>query len=345
MKAGEFGIDMLSGSVTDFRLFSVDGWSTRSGNIVGEEHEPWGQCVDGSLLSGAGYYINPGRQHDFPFLLQLTARGLRYEFNPSTMEHPWHLTTDVTQAGETLMKGANSIGLDFDLDSSRLGRIDVTRQAEMKAPCRAFIPAFTAMQGKRMKSTRYPDGYTFGNGTRKAVFYDKTRQADSVKGVKSIPANVVRCELRLFKNRTIGHTSRGVGLGTFGDVKQVQHEELRLRYRKQVESNVFRYGDGQQMALDFNTEVELLQSLREQHERGAVDRYVSMEGIESIITRFGDLTLFGEALEAAGYSERQTRRHLTRIRQTLQTKAFIDRRRQTTSVASTIDLLRNTFTA
>ena len=343
MRTGEFGIDMLSGNVSDFRLDNVQGWSIRPGNIVGEEQEPWGQCLDGSLLSGSGYYINPGRQHNFPFLLQLTPRGLRYELNPSTMEHPWHLTTDVSAAGEALMQGANSIGLDFDVNESRLGRLDVTRQATMTAPCRAFIPAFTALQGKRMKSTQYPDGYTFGNKTRKAVFYDKTRQAKAVKGVE-VPPNVVRCELRLFRNRTIGHTGRGLGLGTFEDVKRIDPADLQSRYVKQVESNVFRYRDGQQMTLDFTTEVELLQTLREQHERGAVDRYISMEGIESIITRFGDLTLFGEALQSAGYSERQTRRHLNRIRQTLQTKAFIDRRRQTTSVASTIDLLRNTFT-
>ena len=343
MRAGGFGVDMLSGSVTDFRLDSVQGWSIKPGNRVGEEQEPWGQCMDGFILSGSGYYINPGRQHDFPFRIDLTREGLSYRLNPSTMEHPWHLTTDVSTAGDVLMDGANQIGLDFDLDGSRIGRIDVTRQAVMKAPCRAFIPAFTALQGKRMKSTQYPDGYTFANKQRKAVFYDKTRQAKEVKDVE-IPPNLVRCELRVFRNRNVGHTGRGFGLGTFEDVKNIDPDELQSRYMQQVESTVFRFGDGQQMTLDFNTEVELLQALREQHERGAVDRYISMEGIESILNRFGDLTLFGEALQTAGYSERQTRRHLNRIRQTLQTKAFIDRRRQTTSVASTIDLLRNTFT-
>jgi hypothetical protein len=126
---------------------------------------------------------------------------------------------------------------------------------------------------------------------------------------------------------------------------KVEPEALLESYSKGVESNVFRFGDGQQTTLDFTTEVELLQTLKERHERGAVDRYISMEGIESILSRFGDITLFGDALQAAGYSERQARRHLNRIRETLQTKAFIDRRRQTTSVASTIDYLRNTFTA
>jgi len=345
MKPHEFGVDMLEGHVSDFRLDSVHGWSLRGGSIVGESSEPWGACSSGEYLAGPGYFINSGKQWDTRGVWTLTPRGLSYRYNPSTLAHPWHLTSSVSDLREVILDDAHAIGLDFDLDGSRIGRIDVTRQAEMNSPCRAFIPAFTALQGKRMKSTSYPDGYTFGNKTRKAVFYDKSRQARTVKDVHDIPPNVVRCELRLFRNRTVGHVGRGLGLGTFDDVNAIDRDDLRQRYVKQIESNVFRFGDGQQTSLDFTTEVELLQSLRQEHERGAVDRYISMEGIESILHRFGDLSLFGDALQSAGYSERQTRRHLNRIRETLQTKAFIDRRRQSTTVASTIDLLRNTFTA
>lgn len=344
MKPGDFGVDMLSANVSDFRLDSVQGWSIKPGNVVGEDVEPWGVCLDGSTLSGSGYYINAGRQGDLRIRLDLSQRGLTYTLNPSTLEHPWKLTADMTNAADVIQADAAKVGLDFALEDSRLGRLDVTRQAQMGAPCRAFIPAFTALQGKRMKSTSYPDGYTFGNTTRKAVFYDKTRQAKAVKDV-DVPSNLVRCEYRVFRNKSIGHAQRGFGLGTFGDMLNVDQDSLLESYTHGLEANVFRFGDGQQMTLDFTTEVELLQTLREQHERGAVDRYISMEGIESILNRFGDLTLFGEALQSAGYSERQTRRHLSRIRQTLQTKAFIDRRRQVTSVASTIDHLRNTFTA
>ena len=344
MKPGEFGVDMLQATASDFRLESVQGWSRRGGEVVGEEQEPWGYAMDGEPLLGPGYYINAGTQGDLSVTLDLSRRGVSVKLNPSTLAHPWHLTADMTQAADVIQGDVSRVGLDFALDEARLGRLDVTRQAVMSGPCRSYIPAFTALQGKRMKSTQYPDGYVFGNKTRKAVFYDKTRQAKAVKGVDT-PSNLVRCEYRVFRNKSIGHTTRGFGLGTFGDMLKADPEALLKSYTKGIESNVFRFGDGQQMTLDFTTEVQLLQTLKEQHERGAVARYIEMEGIESILARFGDLSLFGDALQSAGYSERTARRHMNRIRQTLQTKAFIDRRRQATSVASTIDHLRNTFTA
>ena len=88
MTRGNFGIDMVSGSASDFRLESVQGWSIKPGNRVGEDNEPWGVCVDGSYLSGSGYYINAGKQGELSGRIDLTKRGLTYTYNPSTLEHP-----------------------------------------------------------------------------------------------------------------------------------------------------------------------------------------------------------------------------------------------------------------
>lgn len=344
MKPGHFGVDMLSGSVTDFRLDTAQGWSVKPGNIVGDVQEPWGVCLDGSPLVGTGYYINAGKQGDLSVRLDLSRKGLTYTLNPSTLEHPWQLTSSLDAAAETLMQDASSVGLDFDLEGSRLGRVDVTRQEVMDSPCRAFIPAFTAMQGKRMKSTSYPDGYTFGNKTRKAVFYDKTRQAKAVKGVDDVPTNLVRCELRIFRNKSIGNTATGFGLGTFGDMREASQDALFGSYAKAIESNVFRFEQGRQMTLDFEGEVQLLATLREQHERSGVRKYLAIEGVEGVVSRFGGLDLFGEALEQAGYHERTARRYLSQMRSLMTTKAFVDRRRNESTIATRIDQLRNTFT-
>ena len=345
MKPTDFGIDMLSGNVTDFRLESVHGWSIKPGNVVGETNEPWGTCVDGSTLSGSGYYINAGKQGDLSLRLDLSQRGLTYTVNPSTLEHPWYLTADLTNTTEVIQRDANTVGLDFDLSASRIGRIDVTRQAAMGSPCRAYIPAFNAMQGKRMKGVSYPDGYTFGNKSRRAVFYDKTRQAKAVKGIDNVPTNLVRCELRVFRNKNIGHTERGFGLATFGDVSQSTTDALRASYAASIESNVFRYSDGKQMTLDFDNEVQFLSQLRDEFERGGIRRYLTIEGVEGVVSRFGGLELFSEALEQAGYHPRTVRRHVGHLRDLMTTKAFVDRRRNESTTATRIDELRRTFTA
>ncbi len=345
MTRGNFGIDMVSGTASDFRLESVQGWSIKPGNRVGEDNEPWGVCVDGSYLSGSGYYINAGRQGELSGRIDLTKRGLTYTYNPSTLEHPWQLTTDLTNTAEAIHRDMDTVGVDFDLDRTKLGRLDVTRQQVMSSPCRAFIPAFTAMQGKRMKSVQYPDGYTFGNKSRRAVFYDKTRQARTVKGEEGVPPNLLRCELRAFRNKTIGHTERGFGMGTFGQVREADTDNILHTYSRTMEASVFRYDDGKQMALDFGNEAQLLSNLREESPRGAIDYYLAMEGLEGILSRFGGLETFGECLVVAGYSDRNVRRHLSRLRDMMHTKAFVDRRRKQTTVATQIDLLRNTFTA
>lgn len=342
--AGGFGIDMLSVSVTDFRLESVQKWKTRGGATVGEETEPWGVCASGEYIHGPGYFVNPGTNFDTRGTWDLKPRGLTVKYNPSTLKHPWHLTTSTDNLRETILEDASRMGLEFDLDGARIGRVDVSRQAVMDAPCRAFIPAFTALRSKRSKDVRYPDGYEFGNKSWKTVFYDKSRQLNAVKGIQDIPPNVLRCELRLMGNKTVGHTGRGLGVGTFGDVHLMEPEQLKATYNRAVETKVFRLGHSEQLTLDFNTEVELLQALREDKPRGAVDLYVAMEGVESILQRFGDLTLFGEALIQAGYSERQARRHLNRFNEILESKPGIDLRRNEKTVATRIQELRNTFT-
>jgi len=339
----------VSATATDFRLDSNLSWSTKPGNVVGEDMDPWGMCLDGRTLSGSGYYLNPGGKHHTALGLttqmELTKRGLTIQLNPSTLSHDWELTTDMEHPLDTIEGDFAKAGLQVDMDSMRIGRLDVTRQAFMGAPCRAFIPAFNAMQGKRMKSTQYPDGYTFANGARKAIFYDKTRQGKKVKKVNTIPANLLRCELRAFRSKNVGHTERGFGVGTIGQLREVESEALLASYTRSIESNVFRFNDGRQMALDFEGEVQLLTSLREEQPRGAISFYIEMEGLERIAERFGGLETFGEALHAAGWTDRHVRRVLSRLREMLHTKAFVDRRRNNTTIATQIDLLRNTFTA
>jgi hypothetical protein len=99
------------------------------------------------------------------------------------------------------------------------------------------------------------------------------------------------------------------------------------------------------MTLDFDNEVQFLSQLRDEFERGGIRQYLTIEGIEGVVSRFGGLELFSEALEQAGYHPRTVRRHIRHLGDLMKTKAVVDHQRNESTTATRIDELRRTFTA
>jgi hypothetical protein len=342
-----FGFDMVYIGSQDFRLKGLDGWSVKSGNKVGDTPEPFAApCRNGFQPSGAGYFMNRGKETPNLCTWELNKYGLFAQVNPSTLNHEYHLTTDLKGAKDALLGDMSMLGIEMDLNTASVNRVDITKQQSMPFPIHSYTTALTALKGKRMKATSYPNGYTFGNRQKEAVFYDKTTQLREVKGFTGdVPVNLLRCEARWKKRKVIGHDINGLGKGDFASLVSMDAGEANHRFKGFMESQIFRTSDGTQLELNFETEVEILKQFTERNERGGWKDYFMAEGIESILHRAGSLQVVESLLESVGYNRSQVWRIMKQLRDLMQVQGFIDSRRGEVSISQTIETLRQTFAA
>lgn len=339
------GVDMVHLTTPEFRVLQLQGrgFRIKSGAMAGEVPEPFGVTAAGEPLQAPGYYVNGEAVR-----VDVDPRGVYLKFNPSKALHPYELLTDpkgMDPVLDTVRRELDTLGLQLDLDGSKLARVDLTKQAVMDQPAAAFGTAFAMLRGKRMTGTAYPDGYTFSNSRRKAVFYDKRRELLNSYPDTDAPDNLLRAEVRWTHPKAVGDNRQGLGIGTLSALREADPDQLSARFNRFLNSSVFRLSDGDQLSLDFAGEVDTLRAYREAHPRGGWQRYILTEGAEVVLLRFGSYELLRQALLAAGWSRSQTYTIIDQLRTAMQRKAFMDTRRKRTTVARVIDQLRHTFAA
>ena len=340
------GTDYVSVSSKEYSLKSLKGWGIRSGNKVGEALETWGATQDGHTMTGKGYYLNTERAK-----IDVSPYGLKVDFNPSTLLHPFNLITSregISEAVGMVREQLSQVGVYLDLEGAGVSRLDLTKQAQVNGGPAAYVDVWNTLQGKRMQRNRkqYPDGFELGNGQRRAVFYHKEKQLHQVKRLTTqTPKDLTRAEVRWTKSKSAGNTKTGPGIGRLIHLLDAEPEQLTEAYNRFLLKDVFRTPDGWQTSLNFDTEVEVLQSFRQQYPKGGINKYIQLEGVEAVIQRFGGLELFGEALERAGYKRTAIYQNMGKIREALHKKGLLDSRRGETSTAHKVDYLRRLFCA
>lgn len=338
------GIDMIYLHTNDYRINDVDGWSIGAGQKVGEYSEPWGIATNGMTLQAPSYYINRGKDKEYPCSITAKRTGLLIQLNPSSIQHPYELSSNLEVPIEAVKDHLLDFNIDMDIHSTSLTRVDLTKQNQMGQPCYTFHSAFSALKGTRMKSKQYEGGYQIGNKSRSAIFYDKTLQLANVKGIEA-PPNMLRCEARFTNSRTVGSTKTGIGAGRLIDLEKMPVEQLTDAYNRFLKESVFRVKEGQQITMNFHTEYGILEDLIKQMGNEGVRFYERLHSVEHIMMNFGSIDKYVQSLRELGISKSTSHRKGGELRELLQQKAFIDQRRNQRSLSTTIDHLLDVFTA
>ncbi len=338
------GIDMIYLHTNDYRINNVDGWSIGAGQKVGEYSEPWGIAKNGMTLQAPSYYINRGKDKEYPCSITAKKTGLLIQLNPSSIQHPYELSSNLDAPIEAVKDHLLDFNIDVDIHSTSLTRVDLTKQKQMGQPCYTFHSAFSALKGTRMKGKQYEGGYQIGNNSRSAVFYDKTLQLANVKGIVA-PPNMLRCEARFTNSKTVGSTKRGIGAGRLIDLETMPIEELTASYNKFIRESIFNVKEGQQIKMNFHTEYGILEDLIKQMGNKGIRFYERLHSVEHIATNFGSIEKYVQSLMDLGIASSTAYNKGKELRLLLQQKAFIDQRRNQNSLSATIDHLLNVFTA
>jgi hypothetical protein len=330
------GIDMVHLHTRDFKV--MDRRHLTTNTAEGPNIQPQALYVDsaGAVVMGKNSYHN-GKW----VRVDIDNHGMRVSFNPSKILHPYNLLTDTAKIPDILRvaeKELSAVGVKANLLECGLSRLDLTKQDTMPQPVMVYSDAFKLLKGKRLASVQYPNGFVFRNGTMEVVFYDKGEELQD-----SSLYNFMRGEVKYKKGKVVRSETQ---LGSLSDLIEAGPEHLTSCYNSFLNRRVFsQQYVGEQLALDFTGEVQLLKILRGMSERGAIRRYFSLEGIEVKLRKLGGFEGLKRLLFEAGFVKSRVSTVVREVEQELQMKAFLDSSREENTVTKMIAEVQMVFAA
>lgn len=231
--------------------------------------------------------------------LSVNKTGAQVIFNPSKVLHPYNLVTDIREVkkvGEAITNALRQHGILLNLETCNVSRLDLAKQEVMTRSIRTYSSAFNFMQGKRMTSTGYENGYRFGNKQTEATFYDK--------GIESnLPIeNLMRCEPKFKTTQAVQKRS---GIKSYGDILHSDSGHLTDIYNRYLNNVLFDRNVSYQTTLNFEQEVDKLKYFRSIMGRNAVMNYLICNSIDSLTMQFGSIEVLFEIMAKAGFKRNQ----------------------------------------
>lgn len=148
--------------------------------------------------------------------------------NPNKLHHKYKAVDsfDMTLSGvESIQYELKEYGIEFDLASSLIIRLDMMKQKQLSDSLMAHHLVLSSMAGKWQKRWSYNQTYVFGNDQHETMFYDKGEES------KLAVENFIRCEIRALKAKSV----RAIyGLKTYSDLLNTDSLHLNNAYNKHL---------------------------------------------------------------------------------------------------------------
>ncbi len=336
------GVDKVGLHAKGYVVKSLNGWSKKGGEKVGEDPPVFLRDGDGQPVAGAGFFLNAGQVN-----VDLSPKGLLVSFNPSKVLHPYHLLTDpaeVGRIGDNVQATLQRNGVLVNVNAMQAVRVDLAKQAQLTHPLNAYGQALGHLQGKRMTGHQYPDGYSFRNTQREAVFYNKARELHEKSGMAIPESRLGRLEMKWKKGRPL---AKDFQFSSFGDLRKADPHYLTAVYREALNRDVFRTDPkAVQLILSFDTEVSILRGYLDAG-RGGAYRYLLDLHTGPHVAALGGWDAFGQLLLDAGMPDRTKRDTIMKLRSQAQRAAFVNARRDRAAVNlhTLLEELRHAYAA
>lgn len=219
------------------------------------------------------------------FVLDISKYGLKLNFNPSTLLHPFELATmdELPKAEEIVLEALFQHGIEIDIKQCNLSRLDLTKQAETKQPCSNYEKVFQYLRMPRYNNKlSYDTGYQYGNNSseKQIVFYDKREELFYKSGIK-IDNNFTRCETRYKKK-----AGKKLGVSSYGQLSNAKQETLDFIFNRDIEK-LLSHPKGTQLIIDFPNEIEYLKELKKEHPKGYINQWLIGSGAIAKMEQFG----------------------------------------------------------
>jgi hypothetical protein len=242
------------------------------------------------------------------FNLDINQWGLKLNFNPSALQHPYELfgADILPKVEEQLKDKLYENGIELNFDDALLTRLDLTKQAETRQPCSNYANLFQYLHMPRYKDKNtYESGFTYGaqKSSKQVVFYDKREELLHAKKI-TLDANLTRCEIRYKKK-----AGKVTGIGRYGALTNIKPEQLKHIYTSEL-SKLLRHPSGTQLTIDFPAEQQYLLHLKTINPKGYINNWLKKQGCISIMAKFGtrsNLLIFLKGFMNVKLAERKAR--------------------------------------
>jgi hypothetical protein len=302
----ETGIDKLEITTKEWQVhrWENSGLTLRpSMQQAGQESEPDSfVLVDkfGTRKSGEKVLLN----HPL-FNLTINQYGMRLTTNPSKPYHPINLVSDdktLHERVETVITVLHQEhGILFNLDGSKITRLDTAKNVELINPVHTYQPIFSTLRLPRSThQAQYPDGFQTGNNSQTCIFYNKgqERKKDSPEIFDLYGNRLMRGERQLKGNGIHTH----LGLKVFQDLKNFGIDHLKDKYSEWMAKQVFSVRTiGETQYISFDDSIKFMMRLKELHPSTWEKKYRRLFGVDEVIRLHGGidnyLQLVGEVAQ------------------------------------------------
>lgn len=213
-----------------------------------------GTSFYGSSLNLAGNPINGtgilkigriGKDDIASLSLSLSApKFLGYDERTGAKGNNFYLAQkgDMQLLKKQIVKKLREIGINLDIDNAKIGRLDLTRNAETDYNFPTYLPILKAQKCNRSKTSEInAETYTVGSQNRKVCCYDKI--AEEQNNNTPLPygitknMNILRCESRALNSKAVRTLTNGK-ITTFQDLIK-EYDILESVYKKNVTDKLF----------------------------------------------------------------------------------------------------------
>ncbi len=139
---------------------------------------------------------------------------------------------------KTIESELKSIGINTNIQTAAISRLDACRTIHPSEPYEAYHPVLQLLRGTRMAKRDYGTTFLWHNTVQQVCVYDKREEMKRHKrNVTHLPKNSVRFEHRMLKARKVRDV---LGFGSVADLL-VGFEQVQVGYKSALEKQLFRH--------------------------------------------------------------------------------------------------------
>lgn len=276
------------------------------------------------------------RVDDPLFKLRENRFGLYIQFNPSAIAYNginFKIATydEMLRSIETVKSKILDV-VDLDFESGTLLRLDLAKDITPQYSFSRYIPMFQWLEGNRSAiSNRWNTSYWWSHLHKSIHFYDKRVQLRNIlKGIRlnadqskvwddlQKPKNLIRVEVKLKRSYLIKNELKMVTLSDLLDPTKFSYLEDTFKevIRKMILS---KEPKGTSSSYCDPSDVGLLKSLLENvGERSAIDEWLILLGLESVMEKLGGIEGFQSGIKEAGFVKGTVSKQTKKIKERLE---------------------------
>jgi len=302
---------------------------------------PFAIDSNGRELTGSYYAQTPSG-----VVVDVSSRGLLINLNPSRVirrNDPTFLVTtrqELTSTREIVQRELDHLGLEVDLLSMNVCRLDPSKQVNTKDTANRYQSVGQMISASRVKGRQYDTAFMLGNTQRQFIFYSKHDHLLFHKHDSSNP-HLGRGELKLLNSKVVNST---LGVTNYKSLIDLDPDQLGCQFHNVVNSFVFsnKVDPSTFTEVNFDTELSLYES-HYRHLRNGHNKYLGDMGCRFLLDNFGSVSNFGKFLDQTGVPRSTRYRVVAQMKDQVQRVSVIENKRERMTTLDKYNELQRNF--